>query len=66
LKDLLSVGLYIGVSGCSLKTKENLQVIREIPLDKLLIESAAPHCDIRMAYASYDMIKTIFPIKKFT
>ena len=66
MKELLAAGLYIGVSGCSLKTKENMQVIKEIPLDRVLIESASPHCDIRPAYASYNMVKTRFPIKKFT
>ena len=65
LKDLLDLGLYIGISGSSLKTKESLEVVSKIPLDRILVESAAPHCDIRAAYASFPLIKTKFPIKKF-
>ena len=60
LKELLELGLYIGVSGSSLKSKENLQVVSKIPLTRILIESASPHCDIRPAYASYQMVKTRF------
>lgn len=40
--ELVGLGLDIGVNGCSLKTQENCDVAREIPLDHLQIETDAP------------------------
>lgn len=52
LKKLLDLDLYIGVNGCSLKTEENLEIVKHIPLDKIMLETDSPYCDIRNAHAS--------------
>lgn len=42
MKGLLAMGLDIGVNGCSMKTEENLDVVRAIPLDRMQIETDGP------------------------
>ncbi|CCJ30460.1 unnamed protein product [Pneumocystis jirovecii] len=63
----ISLGLSISVNGCSMKTQENLKVVKEIPLEYLMLETDAPWCSISSAHASYSYIKDttcIFPTCK--
>ena len=53
MRELVSLGLYIGVNGCSLKTPENLAAVAAVPLERLLLETDAPWCDLRATHASY-------------
>ncbi|KAG7664901.1 pi038 [[Candida] subhashii] len=62
LAKILDLGFYIGINGCSLKTEENLIVASKIPIDRLLIETDAPWCEIRKSHASYKYI-TPYPNK---
>jgi len=39
MKEILDMNLYLGLNGCSMKTEENLENVRYVPLDKLLIET---------------------------
>lgn len=38
-KNLLDLGFYIGFNGSGMRTEESLDVIRSVPLDRILIET---------------------------
>ncbi|KAK6358872.1 hypothetical protein TWF696_000052 [Orbilia brochopaga] len=56
---LVNAGFDIGINGCSLKTEENLAVVREVPLGHLQIETDGPWCEIRATHASAAYLKNM-------
>ena len=42
MERLVAMGLDVGVNGCSMKTEENLDVVRAIPLERMQIETDGP------------------------
>jgi len=63
LAELLSLGdkVHIGINGCSLKTSDNLKVVKEIPLEKLCIETDSPYCEIRQSHACWKLLQESKP-----
>jgi TatD DNase family protein len=57
VRRIKELDLFIGINGCSLKTGEQLNIVSQIPLDRILVETDAPWCDIRPTHASYNLIQ---------
>jgi len=61
---LMSLGYYIGLNGCSLRKEENLAVVKKLPIDRILIETDAPWCEIKNTHAGKDHVKTKYQAVK--
>lgn len=64
MQRLIHLGLDVGVNGCSMKTEENIEVVRAIPLERLQIETDGPWCEMRPSHASAKYLKEAPPLPK--
>ncbi|XP_075981081.1 deoxyribonuclease TATDN1 [Anticarsia gemmatalis] len=64
LRDILDLGMHIGINGCSLRTVESLEVVMKIPQDKLMIETDCPWCEIKPTHPGFTHVLTKFPSVK--
>ncbi|KAI1400705.1 hypothetical protein F4819DRAFT_487276 [Hypoxylon fuscum] len=53
MRELMELGLYIGTNGCSFKTAENCAVVQEIHLDRLMLETDGPWCEVRPSHEGW-------------
>lgn len=57
MQSLVKLGFDIGINGCSMKTEENCAVVKEVPLERLQIETDGPWCEMRPSHASAAYLK---------
>lgn len=57
---VLQLGLSISLNGTAFRTRELASQVVKIPLDRLLLETDAPWCDIRKTDFGYAFVKTFF------
>ncbi|CEH18594.1 TatD-related DNase [Ceraceosorus bombacis] len=51
-QDYLDAGFFLSINGCGMKTQENLDALKAVPLERLLLETDAPWCEPRATHAS--------------
>ena len=47
-----------------MKTQENLDALKQVPLDRIMLETDSPYCEIRPSHAASKMVKSKMPDKK--
>ena len=57
-QSFIQLGFFIGINGCSLKTAENLEMVKQLPENAILLETDAPWCGIKASHAGHGYIKT--------
>lgn len=63
MRAYVDLDLYIGINGCSLKTKDNIEVAKAVPLDRIMLETDSPYCEIRSTHEGSDWVKSKWPSK---
>jgi len=59
--ELMDMGFYISVNGCSLKTEENLKTAKAIRPERILLETDAPWCSMTGGHASKEHLTSLPP-----
>lgn len=63
MQEYVRLGLHIGLNGCSLKTNANLDIVRAVPLERLMLETDCPYCEIRPSHAGFQHVKSKWQAK---
>ena len=64
MQNIVALGFDVGMNGCSMKTEENIAVVKEVPLERLQIETDGPWCEMRPSHASSRFTKDAPPLPK--
>ena len=64
MQNIIALGFDVGINGCSMKTEDNIAVVKEVPLERLQIETDGPWCEMRPSQASAKFTKHAPPLPK--
>lgn len=64
MQELMDLGLFIGVNGCSFKTEENCAVVKEIRLDRIMLETDGPWCEVRGGHEGWKYLVRYYAREK--
>ncbi|CCF60773.1 hypothetical protein KAFR_0L01630 [Kazachstania africana CBS 2517] len=53
----LSPNCYVGMNGASFRNDENIEAVKKVPIDRLLLETDAPWCEIKRTHSSYKYLQ---------
>ena len=57
MEKIVHLGFDIGINGCSMKTEDNIEVVKAVPLERIQIETDGPWCEMRPSHASSKYLK---------
>lgn len=57
MQEIVAEGWDIGVNGCSLRAEDSIEVVRQVPLERLQVETDGPWCEMRPTHASAVYVK---------
>ncbi|KAI7493309.1 hypothetical protein KC367_g8656 [Hortaea werneckii] len=64
MQGVVALGFDVGINGCSLKKEEDCAVVKEVPLERLQIETDGPWCEMRPSHAGSQYLKDAPPLPK--
>eukprot|EP00792_Barthelona_sp_PAP020_P009212 TRINITY_DN3279_c5_g2_i1.p1 TRINITY_DN3279_c5_g2~~TRINITY_DN3279_c5_g2_i1.p1 ORF type:complete len:299 (+),score=91.89 TRINITY_DN3279_c5_g2_i1:496-1392(+) len=53
--------VYFSINGCSFKTQEQCDVMKNIPLERLMLETDCPYCPVKRNSPLFEHVQTHFP-----
>ncbi|ORD96515.1 TATD1 [Hepatospora eriocheir] len=59
--NIIQLGLYIGINGISMKL--GINIVKELPLERMLIETDSPFCLIRKSWVAANYLDQVIKAK---